>query len=95
MAVKDVKITMTFAYDPAKNDGKPVHIFLYQLLNQLNRVVPIKAITYKTKSKTFANPEKDVPKVALRKVDSVSDNDLPKEPTWLKDKTILEGVNKK
>lgn len=89
MAKQDVKITMTFEYDPEENDGKPEHIFLFQLLNQLNRVVPIKAITYKGKLKTFADPEKDIPKVALRKVDSVNDSDLPVPPPWLKDRTIL------
>ncbi len=95
MAKQDVKITITFDYDPDINEGKPAHIFLYQLLNQLNRITPIKSVTYKTKTKTFANPETDMPKVALRKVDSVSDSDLPKEPGWLKDKTVLEGVNTK
>ena len=96
MAKKDVKITITFIYDPEANEGKPEHIFLFQLLNKLNRdLMPIKSVTYKSKTKTFENPKKDVPKVALRKVNSVSDNDLPKPPAWLKDRTILKEVNKK
>lgn len=95
MPKQDVKITITFDYDPEANGGKPANIFLFQLLNNLNRdLMPIKAVTYKSKTKTFADPKKDVPKVALRKVDSVSDTDLPKAPAWLKDRTILEGVNK-
>lgn len=89
MAKQNTKITITFAYDPDFNEGKPAHIFLYQLLNKLNREIPIKEVTYKTKTKTFANPEKDVSECALRKVDSVSNTDLPKNPVWLKDKTDL------
>jgi len=94
MAKQDLTIEITFNYDPALNDGKPAHIFLFQLLNKLNREIPITAVKYKTKTKTFADPETDLPKVALRKVDSVSDTDLPKKPKWLKDKTELKpGTN--
>ena len=96
MAKQDVKITITFDYDPEENEGKPEHIFLFQLLNNLNRdLTPIKEITYKQETKIFENPEVDIPKIALRKVDSISDGDLPKEPVWLKDRTILEAVNTK
>ena len=94
MAKEDLTIEITFEYDSDKNDGKPNHIFLFQLLNQLNREVQIKAIKYNTKTKTFTNAEEEIPKLALRKVDSISDDDLPKDPVWLKDKTVLE-VNKK
>lgn len=94
MAKEEITIAMTLEYDPAENNDKPAHIFIFQLLNSLNHETPIKSITYKGKTKTFATPDL-VKDVALRKVDSVSDADLPKAPVWLKDRTVLTGVRKK
>ncbi len=90
MAKQDIKIEITFDYDPKLNDGKPAHIFLFQLLNRLNRETPIKAVKYKSKLQTFEDPENEMPKIALRKVDSVKDTDLPRPPKWLKEKTDIE-----
>lgn len=94
MAKENVTIEMTLEYDPAENNDKPAHIFIFQLLNSLNHETPIKSITYKGKTKTFATPDL-VKDVALRKVDSVSDTDLPKPPAWLKDRTVLPPRIKK
>ena len=94
MAKQDITIRLTFEYDP-EVENVPAHIFLLRFLTAFDREHPIKSILYKGKTKTFAAPDTLVKDVALRKVDSVSDSDLPVAPAWLKDRTVLVGVNDK
>lgn len=94
MAKQEITIKLTFEYDP-EVENMPAHIFLFKFLTQFDREHPIKSILYKGKTKTFSTPDSLVKDVALRKVDSVSDTDLPKAPDWLKDRTVLEKINVK
>jgi hypothetical protein len=94
MAKQDVTVRITFEYDPEVG-GMPAHIYLFKFLNALDREYPVKSVLYKGKTKTFRAPGALVKDVALRKVDSVSDADLPTPPAWLKDRIVLKGVNVK
>ena len=89
MAKEEITIELTIEYDPEKNNGKPRHIFLYQFITSLNREWPVLEVGYKGIKKHFRLPGTDINKIALRKVDNVSDEALPKDPSWLKDKTVL------
>ena len=88
MAKQNLTITLTIEYDPEQNDGKPANIFLYQFITRLNREWPILEVGYKGIKKIFKNA--DINKIALHKIDSIDDKDLPKKPKWLKDKTKME-----
>lgn len=87
MPKEKITITLTLEYDPQENENKPVNIFLYQFLTRLNREWPILELAYRGVKKTFNNS--DINKIALRKVNSISNGDLPKNPGWLKDRTVL------
>ena len=94
MAKQEIAITLKFEYDPEKNDNKPANIFLFQFITRLNREWPILELTYKGIKKVFGL-EDDINKIALRKVDSIDNKDLPEKPIWRKDKTILPQEPKK
>lgn len=89
MAKKELTIKLTIEYDEEKNDGKPARIFLYQFITRLNREYRILDVEYKNIKQSFRNKINDINKIALRKVDSISNEDLPKKPIWLKDRTVV------
>ncbi len=88
MAKQNLTITLTIEYDPSKNDGKPANIFLYQFITKLNREWPIVGVGYKGIKKIFKNNE--INNIALKKVDSIDNKNLPKKPSWLKNAVIME-----
>lgn len=94
MAKQEITFTLTLEYDPEKNNNKPVNIFLFQFVTRLNREWPVLELIYKNTKKVFRKGEDDINKIALRKVDSVDDDDLQKKPDWLKFKTNLPKEKK-
>lgn len=84
---KPITITITFDYDAEQHGGKKPRNFLYHLLTQLNREIPIIAVEYKGKRREFT-VEESLANLPLRCVDSIEEKDLPKPP---KDVTIVKS----
>ena len=95
MPKQELKIELTLEYDKAENDNMPVNIFLYRFLNKINNEHPIKEIKYKGKTKSYRTGIKKLKDIALRKVDSIDDEDLPTPPAWLEEKTVLPPRQRK
>lgn len=95
MEKEKVKVAITFEYDPSEHGGMPARNFLFHLLNRLNNTeFKIEEVEYK--GGIFDATKTKLSEIPLKKVDSVKERDLPKEPGYLKDRTILpEGTNEK
>lgn len=94
MAKEKITIALTFEYDPAENNNMPVRNFLYHFLQKFNREYSILEVAYK--GKKFDATKTPLDQLPLKKVDSLDTKDLPKNPAWLKDRTVLsEETNRK